>query len=117
MSLLANLDRSFRPYAEELVKILVRAGLRPTVTSARRSRSLQARLWRAWISGRSRLPAARPGTSKHERGLAFDVVVEGARRMSVAQMTTFMRPIGELWESWGGRWGGRFKDPVHFEAP
>lgn len=21
---------------------------------------------------------------------------------------------GEVWESWGGEWGGRYKDPVHF---
>lgn len=24
------------------------------------------------------------------------------------------RPLGELWESWGGTWGGRFKDGNHY---
>lgn len=23
---------------------------------------------------------------------------------------------GRVWESWGGRWGGRFGDPIHFEV-
>lgn len=27
-----------------------------------------------------------------------------------------LRAAGELWESWGGRWGGRFNDPIHFEV-
>jgi len=27
-----------------------------------------------------------------------------------------LRAFGELWESWGGTWGGRFGDPIHFEA-
>lgn len=21
---------------------------------------------------------------------------------------------GDVWESWGGEWGGRYKDPIHF---
>jgi hypothetical protein len=25
--------------------------------------------------------------------------------------------LGQVWESWGGVWGGRFGDPVHFEWP
>lgn len=24
--------------------------------------------------------------------------------------------LGLVWEAWGGRWGGRFSDPVHFEV-
>lgn len=24
------------------------------------------------------------------------------------------RPLGELWESWGGAWGGRFGDGNHY---
>lgn len=25
--------------------------------------------------------------------------------------------VGQLWEEWGGVWGGRFGDEVHFELP
>lgn len=27
----------------------------------------------------------------------------------------YLEPLGRVWESWGGRWGGRFNDPIHFE--
>ena len=44
-----------------------------TVTSGLRDSTKQQQLYDAYISGRSKFPAARPGTSKHERGLAVDV--------------------------------------------
>lgn len=77
------------------------------VTSARRSRATQLRLWTEYLAGRSAYPVAPPGTSKHERGLAFDAVV---------YPSTLQSAYGQLWESWGGRWGGRFGDPIHFEV-
>lgn len=78
------------------------------VTSVVRSRKTQERLYRNYLSGRSKYPAAPPGTSKHELGLAFDAVVE-------PRSDANQRRFGELWESWGGVWGGRFRDPIHFE--
>jgi hypothetical protein len=27
------------------------------------------------------------------------------------------RDLGQLWQSWGGIWGGAFNDPIHFEYP
>jgi hypothetical protein len=27
------------------------------------------------------------------------------------------RDLGEVWESWGGVWGGALNDPIHFEYP
>lgn len=52
-------------------------------------------------------PVAKPGTSKHEQGLAVDL------RMSGVSANT----VGALGESMGLRWGGRFSkpDPGHFE--
>lgn len=76
------------------------------VTSMRRSRAQQRRLYADYRAGRSRFPAAPPGTSKHEFGLAFDAVVEPRE---------YQGWYGELWERMGGRWGGRFNDEVHFE--
>lgn len=30
------------------------------------------------------------------------------------QSTDDHKPLGEVWESWGGSWGGRFKDGNHY---
>lgn len=76
------------------------------ITSERRSRKTQRDLYRDYLAGRSRYPAAPPGTSAHELGLAFDAVVEPR---------SWQTAYGELWERMGGRWGGRFNDPIHFE--
>ena len=88
------------------------AGLRATVTSVHRSRAKQRRLYRDWQAGKSPFPAAPPGCSAHEFGLAFDVVIRKGRDLDLDAL----RELGHLWESWGGVWGGRFKDPIHFSA-
>lgn len=77
-----------------------------TVTSTRRSRADQARLYRNYLAGRSSYPAAPPGTSAHELGLAFDAVVNPS---------SYQDAYGALWERLGGEWGGRYRDPVHFQ--
>lgn len=89
-----------RPYAEALLYYF--PGL--TITSVRRSYTQQLRLW--YNRHNNPYPVAPPGTSKHEAGRAFDLV--GPPEL--------LRQAGQLWESWGGRWGGRFRDPIHFEA-
>lgn len=81
-------------------------GLRPQITSTVRSAREQAKLYAAYKAGRSRYPAAPPGRSSHARGLAFDMTVTPRSALSV---------LGQLWESIGGTWGGRFRDPIHFE--
>ena len=43
------------------------------VTSALRDSTKQAELYNAYVTGKSKFPAAPPGTSLHERGLAVDV--------------------------------------------
>jgi LAS superfamily LD-carboxypeptidase LdcB len=77
------------------------------VTSTRRSRTQQRRLYADYLAGKSKYPAAPPGSSAHELGRAFDAVIEPR-----AWQDTY----GALWERMGGRWGGRFGDPVHFEV-
>jgi LAS superfamily LD-carboxypeptidase LdcB len=95
-----------RPAAIELLRVAQRAGLRPQVTSVRRSSQQQAALYARYLRGESDLPAAPPGTSQHEFGMAFDLVCGGNFR-SPAQAQ-----LGALWRSWGGRWEP--SDPVHF---
>src|SRR5262245_23837341 len=82
-------------------------GYRVDLTSGRRGRAQQARLYRNYLAGRSKYPAAPPGQSMHDKGLAadFHIAPESGYRLA-----------GEAWESMGGTWGGRFKDPIHFDA-
>jgi hypothetical protein len=84
------------------------------VTSLVRSREKQQRLYDAWLArGKTGLPAAPPGKSKHEQGLAFDVAIPGGGSPEEWQR------LGRLGKSMGLRWGGDFSraDPVHFEIP
>lgn len=76
------------------------------VTSVRRSRARQAQLYADFLKGRSRYPAAPPGTSYHEFGRAFDLDTSDRE----------LARLGRIWESWGGTWGARFGDPIHFQA-
>ena len=93
--------------AADLLQAAGEARLVPRITSTRRTPAAQAKLYRRWLSGLSPLPAAPPGTSAHEYGYAFDMVVSpwGA-----------LADVGYTWQAWGGVWGGD-RDPVHFEYP
>jgi len=95
-----------QPWLQPYAIALYRAWPYAQVTSVRRSSSEQARLYAAFLRGESRYPAAPPGHSLHELGRAWDMVAPAA----------ILEQFGLLWESWGGRWGGRFGDPIHFEA-
>jgi hypothetical protein len=103
----SELIPELRDPANELVLAAGRAGLAPRVTSTRRSSTQQARLFRRWQQGLSPLPAAPPGTSAHEFGFAFDMVVTPWEALA---------DVGSTWELWGGIWGGN-TDPVHFQYP
>jgi hypothetical protein len=76
------------------------------LTSTWRSPQQQLELYLAYLRGESRYPAAPPGRSMHEQRRAFDIIAPSAE----------LRRLGALWEAAGGRWGGRFNDPIHFEA-
>lgn len=102
-----SLNPAIRPAAAYLFAVAQANGLFPRVTSTYRSYAQQARLYRRYLSGLSPYPAAPPGRSLHERGLAFDMVVNNA---------AYYPLLGRLWEQMGGRWGGRFNDEIHFEA-
>lgn len=97
-----------QPYAQQLINVCSQYGLMPRVTSTRRSLREQTFLYERYVQGKSQYPAAKPGTSAHEFGWAFDMVVEPMAALA---------DVGKLWESWGGVWGGHYSDPVHFEYP
>ena len=102
MSQFAGLEPALRPWGVALYDVARRYGLNPVVTSTRRSRATQRRLYANWKSGKSPYPAAVPGTSLHELGWAFDMWSED------------MPWLGRVWQSWGGVWGGA-RDPVHYQ--
>ena len=93
-----------QPYADYLYLVAEYNGLRPRITSVYRSYQQQAHLYDLYRRGLSQLPAAPPGRSKHQYGLAFDMVTDNAPA------------LGAFWTGMGGQFGGT-KDPVHFEAP
>lgn len=104
---------SLQPRMRDAAKLLVQAApaLGATsvrVTSAKRSRAQQTALYKNFLAGKATYPVAPPGSSKHERGLAVDIVVTPPAMQNV---------LGTWWRSVGGVWGGQFNDPIHFELP
>ncbi len=93
--------------AADLVAAAGQAGLQPRVTSTVRTPTQQARLFRRWQAGLSPFPVAPPGTSAHEFGFAFDMVVTPFEALA---------DVGYTWQQWGGVWGSD-RDPVHFQYP
>jgi len=107
LSKLAGLDRSGRDAAHELVAYAREQGLPIVVTSGRRSRDLQAELIRQG--------ATTATNSRHLAGRAFDLGFAGYQWRQIPR--EYWQWLGTVWESMGGRWGGRFTkyDPIHFD--
>lgn len=105
---ISQLISELQPFAKQLILVCSQYGLMPQVTSTRRSLREQTFLYTRYIEGKSQYPAAKPGTSAHEFGYAFDMTI---------QPLAALPDVGRLWESWGGVWGGHYSDPIHFEFP
>jgi len=91
-----------RPYAIWFYQIAQQYGMQPRVTSVYRTWGEQQVLRDRWESGQSQYYAALPGQSKHNYGLAFDMV----SRDNTA--------LGNLWRRMGGGWYP--SDAPHFEV-
>jgi len=102
-----RLRPELRPWATALFDVATRFRLAPRVTSTFRSLSEQRLLYEKFLRGQSRFPAAPPGRSRHNFGLAFDMIANTPEGQDF---------LGRVWESWGGRWGGRFNDVIHFDT-
>lgn len=107
---IAALAPELQAGAAALVEEARAAGLNPIVTSTRRTFAEQKRLYDNFLAGNSQYPASPPGVGSHEYGWAFDMVVTPM---------DYLADLGDLWESWGGTWGGNWRnaDPIHFELP
>lgn len=77
--------------------------------------------WRdeAVAAGQPYYQVAPYGSSRHERGGAFDALPDGAAQGDTSDPR--LAQLGALGESmgliWGGRWTGKSHDPWHFELP
>jgi hypothetical protein len=108
------LDYRVQPSAAWFIRQLQRAGIQAVITSTRRDEDQQRELYECFRRtgcsncrrGPGCYPAAPPGRSWHDRGLAFDLKLTPRR----------YREAGALWERLGGTWGGRFGDEIHFDA-
>ena len=105
-----GLDPQFRPWADWIYNTGKYYDSRLVITSAERSSTKQAKLYQDWIRGRSRIPAAPPGSSLHEFGLALDMARIGIDPIG----DPLLEYLGQLWEYYGLRHGGA-RDPVHFQ--
>ncbi len=101
-------DSEFADLVDEWLEAVAEHGLRVRLTSGFRTGAEQRRIF-ARLGPRGL--AAHPGRSFHEVGLAIDFV-------TLPRTRDRMRAAGELGESLGLRWGGRFRkpDPVHLDA-
>lgn len=103
---ISALIQPLQPFAQALVDLAGRAGVQPRVTSTLRTRSQQQKLYSAFLRGESKYPVAKPGTSTHEFGYAFDMIADSAENL---------HDLGAVWQQWGGIWHP--SDEVHFEYP
>lgn len=110
MASLRTLHPQLQPWAEWIYSIGKYYDSRLVVTSVRRSRSEQAKLYQRYLSGKSLIPAAPPGGSLHEYGLSFDMARLGIDPLG----DPLLLWLGDIWERVGGRYGGS-RDPVHFQ--
>ncbi len=98
-------DRSVAPELISMVREATNAGLIVTVSSSFRSYSKQAELYSRWKNGQSKYPAAPPGRSAHNGGLAVDF----RPNLNSNQMNA----LAQLGHQNGLNYAGQ-KDGVHF---
>lgn len=111
MATLNELDPRLVPWAKWLLGVGRYYDSRLVVTSGFRDIAKQAKLYEAYIRGQSSIPAAPPGRSMHNYGLAFDL----ARIGKDPFQDPLLEWLGQVWLQVGGRYGGPV-DPVHFSV-
>ena len=114
MASLNQLHPQLIPWAKWLLEVGRYYDSRLVVTSGFRSMSNQQRLYDKWLSGESQIPAAPPGKSLHQYGLAFDLARLGIDPFQ----DDLLQWLGEVWVAIGGSYGGAGTgaDPVHFQV-
>jgi hypothetical protein len=101
---LSKIHPTLKTIARNLPRVAASQGFQVRITSGYRSYATQAKLYKDYISGVAAYPANPPGQSKHEKGLALDV------------LSTNTEGLANLMTSVGLVWAGP-SDPIHFEMP
>jgi hypothetical protein len=101
---ISDLVAELQQPCRDLIAACDAAGLQPRLTSTLRSHAEQKRLYARYLAGQAGFPVAPPGSSAHEYGEAFDLVVSPM---------DYLADVGATWLAWGGYWGPG--DAVHFE--
>lgn len=121
MSWQTGLNPSLTPWFEWILSYMTYFDPTIRVSSAYRSPTEQARLYRRFLAGLMPGPVAPPGRSLHEQGRAIDVWSNAwERAFDPRNPPAALVRAGAAWEAVGGTWGGHFRsvasDPIHFEA-
>jgi hypothetical protein len=98
---LSKLNPKLKKIATNLPGVAKQLGFEAKVTSAFRTKAKQKKLYEDYKAGKSQFPAAPPGTSDHEIGMAIDVV------------STNQDALVSLLTSAGLYWAGP-SDTIHF---
>lgn len=106
---LYTLHHSFRRPVKKWLAELKARNIEWTITSTRRSLAQQKRLYDRFLAGLSKFPALPPGRSRHEFGLAIDIVFHPEPGGEIT-----LEEIARLAAIQGFRWAGP-GDSVHFD--
>ncbi len=110
---LNDLDPRFRPLAVELLARLVEAGIPVCIVDTLRTPEEHAANLAKGVSWTAH--------SKHLDGCAIDIapyetfLAHGADKLLWDASDPVWARMGAIGEALGLRWGGRFRDPGHFE--
>jgi len=99
---LTKIHPKLKIIVRNLPRVSKALGFEVRITSGYRDYVTQARLYREYLAGVSHYPANPPGTSKHEKGLALDI------------LSTNTNALVNLLQSVGLVWAGPL-DPIHFQ--
>lgn len=101
---LSRVHPTLQKIARNLPRVAASQGWSARVTSGYRSYATQRKLYLDYINGKALYPANPPGQSKHEKGLALDIVSNND-----PALVSLLTSIGLVWAG--------PQDPIHFEMP
>lgn len=101
---LSKIHPTLKTIARNLPRVARAAGFNVRITSGYRSYATQAKLFRDYVNGVAAYPANPPGQSKHEKGLALDILTD-----NLEGLVNLLTSVGLVWAG--------PSDPIHFEMP
>jgi len=101
---LSRLVPKLKTIARNLPRVANSLGFQVRITSGWRSYATQAKLYKDYLAGIAHYPANPPGTSKHEKGLALDIL-----STNTESLVSILNSVGLVWAGPA--------DPIHFEIP